>query len=138
MALTVLDAGVVIGLLNADDAHHGAANRTLIEARDRGDQIALPASAYAECLVYPAQRGEASIDLVRSFVGRLPLWIVPLDPVIAEGAARLRAAHGARLPLPGALVVATAIALDAGVLVTTDHGWPRRSSLGLRGRLIAI
>lgn len=135
MGLTVIDAGVAIGLLNAADTHHSAAESTLTEVRDRGDQIELPASAYAECLVGPIRSGEASIDAVRAFVSQLPLWIVPLDTSIAEAAARLRAVHGARLHLTDVLVIATAIVLEADVLLTTDRGWPRRSIFGLRAQL---
>lgn len=45
MGLTVVDAGVLIGLLDQHDAHHDAAKRALDEARDRVDTIVVPASA---------------------------------------------------------------------------------------------
>ena len=52
-------------------------------------------------------------------------------------AAQLRARHPA-LKLPDALVVATAVTLDADHLVTTDRKWPSRSRLGLRAIITKI
>ena len=68
MDLTVLDAGVVIAILDAADGHHLGAT--------------------------------------------------------AAVAAELRSRNGNRLRLPDALVVATAIVLGAGRVVTTDGRWP--------------
>jgi predicted nucleic acid-binding protein len=138
VGLTVLDAGVVIGFLDGADPHHERARAALGDAGQRGDSLLLPVSAFAECLVGPARRGDAAITAVREFVARLPITIVPLDAAIAEAAARLRARHGGRLRLPDALVVATALVLDADRLLTTDRRWPRRASLGLRGQLLQV
>ena len=135
MGLTVIDAGVMIGFLDATDAHHGAARRSLAAASEQVEVVALPASAFAECLVAPARRGEDAVQAVRSFVDRFPINVVPLDDEMAEAAARLRARLGGRLRLPDALVVATAQVLEADTLVTTDRRWPRRRSLRFSGRL---
>ena len=48
----------------------------------------------------------------------------PASRIIAHGAAVLRAEHGRSLRLPDALVLATAHALMASVVLTTDGGWP--------------
>lgn len=138
MGVTVLDAGVLIGFLDAADLHHDAAMDALAAARDGGQRVVMPASAFAESLVGPARRGKVAVDGVRQFVKRLPMDVIPLDEPIALAAAELRARHGGRLKLPDALVVATAHVLDAGVLVTTDKDWPARSKLGLRARLIRL
>ena len=138
MGLTVVDAGVLIGLLDADDAHHDAARLALRAAAERGDSLVLPASALAECLVSPARRGDDAVATVRSFVARYPIDVAPLDATIAEAAARLRARHAPRLRLPDALVIATAVVLDADVLLTTDRGWPGRGALGLRGEVAVV
>ena len=47
MGVTVLDAGVLIGFLDANDTHHAAAHQAFADARDRGDSIMMPASAFA-------------------------------------------------------------------------------------------
>ncbi|MGH9212437.1 MAG: type II toxin-antitoxin system VapC family toxin [Acidimicrobiales bacterium] len=138
MGVTVLDAGVLIGFLDATDLHHQAAKKALATTRDNGDRIALPASAFAESLVGPARRGKEAVGEVQQFVKRLPIDVIPLDESIALEAAELRARHGGQLKLPDALVVATAHVLDADVLVTTDKDWPSRTKLRLRAKLIQL
>lgn len=124
MGLTVLDAGVVIALLDAADAHHTAAVASVRVARDRGDLLVLPASAYAECLVSPHRRGPDAVAVVDRFLDALPARVEPADRSIAAAAAALRATHGTALRLPDGLVIATALVLGADRILTTDTGWP--------------
>lgn len=124
MGLTVLDAGVVIALLDAADAHHAAAVASVRIALDRGDVLVLPASAYAECLVSPHRRGLGAVAVVDRFLDALPARVEPADRSIAASAAALRATHGTALRLPDALVIATALVLGADRILTTDAGWP--------------
>jgi len=124
VGLTVLDAGVVIAILDASDAHHAAAAEAVTRARERGATLLLPSSAYAECLVLPHRRGPEAVALVDSFVDALPARVEPASRAIAGAAAELRARHTGALRLPDALVVATAIVLGADLLLTTDAGWP--------------
>jgi predicted nucleic acid-binding protein len=138
MGLTIVDAGVLIGLLDADDAHHETARRAFADAQTRGDRIAIPASAFAETLVAPSRTGDAAVMTVRNFADRMPLTIIPLDSQIALVAARLRAKHGAKLKLPDALIIATAIHVAADTLLTTDRHWPAKKTLGFRGQLIKV
>jgi predicted nucleic acid-binding protein len=138
VGLTVLDAGVLIGFLDAEDLHHKSAHRALAEAQQRRDRIALPASALAESLVAPARRGPQDLATAQEFIQRLPIEIAELTESIATAAAVLRARHRQRLKLPDALVVATAQVLDADVLVTSDREWPTRRVLGLRARLVEL
>jgi predicted nucleic acid-binding protein len=123
VAIVVLDASVVIALLDARDAHHAAAVTAIGQARR--EDLVLPASAYAEVLVDPWRRGQDAVAVVRRFVTDLGIRIEPLRADVAERAARLRADH-ATLRLPDALVLATADALAATVL-TCDRAWPRVS-----------
>ena len=51
----------------------------------------------------------------------VPVDTVLLDEEVAVETATLRASLGARLRLPDAMVIATAIILDADRLVTTDR-----------------
>jgi predicted nucleic acid-binding protein len=124
VGLTVLDAGVVIAILDSSDVHHHAAAEALTIARKRGDALLLPASAYAECLVSPYRRGRDAVAVVDSFVDALPARIEPAGREIASTAAELRAHHAGALRLPDALVVATAVVLGADRVITTDSGWP--------------
>jgi predicted nucleic acid-binding protein len=138
MGLTVLDAGVLIGFLDANDAHHRTAHEELTAARARGDTIAIPASALAESLVGPSRKGAGAVETVEAFLHRLPVQVAALDHAIAVEAAGLCARHGGRLKLPDALVVATAHVLDADVLVTTDRDWPSPAALGLTAALVVL
>ncbi len=124
MGLTVLDAGVVIALLDAADAHHAAAVASLRIARDRGDVLVLPASAYAECLISPHRRGPDAVAVVDRFLDALPARVEPADRSIAAAASALRATHGTALRLSDALVIATALVLGADRILTTDAAWP--------------
>lgn len=124
MGLTVLDAGVVIAILDASDVHHAAAAQAVTVARERGDTLVLPASAFAECLVAPHRRGTEAVAVVDSFVDALPARVEPASRVIANVAAELRARHASALRLPDALVVATALVVGADRVITTDAGWP--------------
>jgi len=131
--LTVLDAGVVIAVLDAHDAHHAAAREAVAAARERGDRLLLPASAYAETLVAPMRDSAAGGESVDGFLDALPAAVEPATREIASRAAALRAVHGNRLRLPDALVVATAIVLGANRVVTTDGRWP---DVGIRVEVI--
>lgn len=124
MALTVLDAGVVIGILDDTDVHHAAARAAVQSALARGDALAIPASAYAECLVGPARVGKPALQAVDAFLTDLVADVEPITRQLAAKAAQLRARHGARLRLPDALVLATAQHLKADRVLTTDAGWP--------------
>ncbi len=137
MELTVIDAGVLIGFLDESDVHHEAATKELESARRRGE-IAIPASALAESMVAPARNSDPSLEAVREFIERLPVGVAKLDAEVAIIAAQIRARHGQRLKLPDALVVATAINLEANVLVTTDRGWPSNATLGFDGIIVTI
>ena len=124
MALTILDAGIIIAILDSGDAHHAAAREALMRARSRGEELAIPASAYAEVLVGPFRQGVNAVAKVDEFLAALPARVEPATREIAATAARLRAQHGTKLRLPDALIVATAVELGATLLLTTDAGWP--------------
>ena len=137
MGLSVFDAGVVIAGLDASDAHHAAATRAFEAARDRRDAFVVPASAYAEILVRPAARGEATVARLDAALDALPAAVADATRDIARRAATLRARH-ASLRLPDALVIATAVELDADHLLTTDRRWKTLRGLDLRGRLTVV
>ena len=123
MGLTHLDGGVLVGFLDANDAHHESSRSVLAEAVRDSDQLSIAASALAECLVGPARRSRSTVETVLQVISDLPVAVIDLDPEIATEAAFLRARHGS-LRVPDALVIATATILGAERLVTTDGRWP--------------
>ncbi|MBA3795872.1 MAG: PIN domain-containing protein [Candidatus Limnocylindrales bacterium] len=115
MAVIVLDAGVLIGYLDRDDSHHARSVTVMNESA--GEELHLPASAYAEVMVGAYRAGLA--DGVRERIDELELLIDPVDRAMADAAARLRATHRS-LRLPDALLLATAQQVD-GEVITTDR-----------------
>ena len=73
MGLIHVDAGVVIGLLDANDAHHEAATGALADVARSGDRLAMAASAFAECLVGPSRHGDRAVDTAVGLFQRLPI-----------------------------------------------------------------
>jgi predicted nucleic acid-binding protein len=124
VGLTVLDASVLIGVLDAEDVHHAAARDALTARLARGDALIVPATAYAEALVGPIRRGPEAAATVDAFIEALPARVEPATAGIARLAAGIRAEHGGRLRLPDAFVIATALELGADQIVTADRRWP--------------
>ena len=133
MGLIVLDAGVLIGVLDRSDVHHIPATEALRVAEQNLDQLALPASALAEILVGPSRHGPDAVASVDGLLVTLTVDLVVIDQVIAREAAVLRAKTSLRLP--DALVVATAIVLRADGLLSTNGRWPTAVADRFRGKI---
>lgn len=117
MGALILDASVLIGLLDTADAHH-ARSINDVEAADRaGQQLLVPASAYSEALVAFARAQR--IGDAREAVTAMGITVTALTAAVAEQAAELRARHE-RLRLPDAIVLATARELG-GELLSYDR-----------------
>lgn len=123
MGPVVLDANILIALVDPKDAHHDTVRAALEEARSDDTSFLLPVSAYSELLVGPSKKGEDAVRTIDGLVDELTR-LVPISRAIGREAARLRAKHGRRLRLPDALIVATAVVEEASVL-TTDAEWPQ-------------
>ena len=88
MGALILDASVLIGLLDSADAHHQRAVDDVERADQAGRRLFAPASAFAEALVGFARAGrtrEAS-----DAVAAMGITVAPLTATMAEGAALLR------------------------------------------------
>jgi predicted nucleic acid-binding protein len=117
----ILDASVLIGLLDTADAHHAKAIQDTETADQAGHPLLVPASAYSEALVAFA-RANRTKD-AREAITAMGLTITPLTATIAERAAELRARHE-RLRLPDAIVLASAYELN-GELLSYDRSLAR-------------
>lgn len=133
MALVVLDASVIIGFLDPEDALHAACVGALADRQ--GDELAAPASVYAEILVGPYRSGAAAVSEVDAFLSDFAVRIDPVTAAIAHLGAQMRSKRPA-LRLPDALVLAYGETIDADSVLTGDGSWARvsRRVTVVRGR----
>jgi predicted nucleic acid-binding protein len=113
----ILDASVLIGLLDTADAHHARSINDVEDADKSGRQLLVPASAYSEILAAFARARR--IGDAREAIAAMGITVTPLTATLAEQAAELRARHE-RLRLPDAIVLATARELG-GELLSYDR-----------------
>ncbi len=118
MGALILDASVLIGLLDRADAHHKQAVDEVDAADRAGAQLRVPASAYSEALVPFARAGRT--DDARQAIAAMGITVVAMSQPIVERAVELRAKHD-RLRLPDAIVLATAREIDAQLLTYDDR-----------------
>ena len=107
MAVVVFDADVLIGFLNADDAHHADAVAYVRESLAPGTRRMISAVNYSEILIGPIKAGKEARDHVDAMLGHFSIEIIIVDCAFARRAAAVRARTGLRLP--DAYALATAI-----------------------------
>lgn len=113
MGSLIIDASVLIALLDRADPHYAQAVADVEAADQGGDDLVAPASAYSEALVAFAR--ESRVDDAREAIVAMGIAVAPLDARTAERAAALRARHD-RLRLPDAMVLATSQQLRGRML----------------------
>ncbi len=91
--MIVLDASLLIALLDADDAHHATA-RFMLEAD--ADALAISTLSLAEVAVGPARADR--LRAVQEAVAQLDLLVLPIVADAWEALAQLRAGTGLRMP----------------------------------------
>lgn len=94
----------------------------LIEAAaDKGThELMSSVLAFSECAVKPYRDGNwPALDQVKLMFQMPNLTIYPMDGVVAEEAARLRALYNCKMP--DAIIVATAIIHNADIFLTNDR-----------------
>ena len=116
-----LDSSCLISYLN-DSELTSAVSRSIVDgliATGRCEAIVSTVSV-AELLHLPIRSGPDAIRLVTSLLDSLEnLQVRNADFLVAAEAARIRADTG--IPLPDALVIATAVLTSSQVLVTNDR-----------------
>jgi predicted nucleic acid-binding protein len=125
MGAVILHASVLIALVDAADTHHVAAREAIESARADGARLIVPVVAYAEFMVRPFLEDPPQIERRDGIIEAIPATVEPATREIGREAASLRAAHGRRMALPDAMIVATAVVLGADSIITADAGWPR-------------
>jgi len=75
---------------------------------------------FAECAVLPYKKGNwDALDQVKLMFQMPHLIVYPMDEVVAEEAARLRAVYNFKMP--DAIIAATAIVAGADIFLTNDY-----------------
>jgi predicted nucleic acid-binding protein len=101
----VVDAGVLIGALDASDAHHAVARSLFTVCRERGEAVSVSIVNLSEVLVAPAADRQ-SLRRARAAISALAVEIQQPTETVGVDAARLRQAHP--ISLPDAYCLATA------------------------------
>ena len=115
--LSVLDASVLIALLDEKDVGRPVARSAVVESK-RDHDLLIPVTAFSESIVAPyrrsrrdGQRAEAALAALGS--------LVEVTRAIASQAAQLRATR--QIKLPDALILATAMQVAATQILTLDR-----------------
>jgi len=124
MGSVVVDASVILGVLDPEDSHHASATRALKKARAAGDDIILPASALAEVLVGASRLGADAVRTTEAFVDTIVDQVHSIDRSVARSAAGYRSGHNA-LRLPDAFVLAVGATINADAILTADTRWAK-------------
>ena len=109
--MIVLDANVLIALLDPSDTHHAAADNLI--RRHAGSPLLVSPVTLAEFLVGPLRTGADGAERARTAIDRLQVQQVPLDPDTPLALARLRV--DSRLPMPDCCVLQAARQVNGAV-----------------------
>ena len=127
----LVDTSVVLAYLaGGEKATHLAVQLFDAFVATGRNTAALSAVTVAEILVRPFGRGPAAVATAEGFLrhfGDLRLIDVTYD--VAREGARIRAETD--LPMPDALIVASASVAEIEVLITNDHDWSSRLAQAL-------
>lgn len=118
----VLDATVVVGVLDPNDVLHRPSTEAVSEARAEGADFVIPATVLAEVLVGIARTDEGALDLRRRQLISAFGEPYPIDADVATAAAA-RCAQMRALRLSDALVLGVADVVEASAILTLDTTW---------------
>jgi predicted nucleic acid-binding protein len=131
VALTLVDSGVLIGLLDSSDAYHDACKQAFVEFSESRQAIAMSTISLTEILVHPMRKSVEATRKTLSALEKLAITFVDVTPAIAQSAAKLRAKH-AQLRTPAALIISTAQHGGVERLFTTDSRLMKFAPRGVR------
>lgn len=117
--LSVLDSSVLIALLDERDVGRPVA-RAAVDASKRDHDTVIPITAFSESIVAPYRRGHQDGQRAEAALAALGN-LVDVTRDIGSRAAQLRATR--QIKLPDALILATALQLDADQILTLDRRW---------------
>jgi predicted nucleic acid-binding protein len=117
--LSVLDASVLIALLDEKDAGRPVA-RVAVDESKRDHDLLIPVTAFSESIVAPYRRSRRDGQRAEAALAALGN-LVDVTRDIASRAAQLRATR--QIKLPDALILATAMQVAADQILTLDRRW---------------
>jgi predicted nucleic acid-binding protein len=122
----LVDTSVVLAYIGGREATSDLARQLFDGFAATGrNPTAVSAVTAAELLVRPFRRGSSAVATVEGFLRHFgDLRLVEVTYAVAREAARIRAATD--LPMPDALIVASASVTDTDFLVTNDRAWSSR------------
>jgi predicted nucleic acid-binding protein len=125
-ASLLIDSSVVLAYLAGDESTSPQATELFDSLVATGrNPAALSMVTVGEILVRPLRRGPAAVAVAEGFLRHFAdMRLIDVSYGIAREAARLRALTD--LPMPDALIVSSALTIDADVLVTNDRTWRPR------------
>ena len=129
-ASLLIDSSVVLAYLSGGEAGSTPAEELFDSFVATGrNPASLSMVTVAEILVRPFRRGPTAVATAEGFLQHFAdLRLVAVSYDVAREGARLRASTG--LPMPDALIVASAVIAGARLLVTNDRTWrPRLSEI---------
>lgn len=118
MGSVVLDTSVVIAWFDPADAHHREVRLRLDQLRADGIGLTISTVSYAELRSSRNQLQRQRAEELADALGERA--VIPVDRVVAERAGEIRS-HKPSVRLPDALIAATAYAVGADTLLTTDR-----------------
>ena len=117
--LSVLDASVLIALLDEKDAGRPVARAAVNESK-RDHDLLIPVTAFSESIMAPYRRSRRDGQRAEAALASLGT-LVEVTRDIASRAAQVRATR--QIKLPDALILATAMQLAAEQILTLDRRW---------------
>ena len=117
--VSVLDASVLIALLDEKDAGRPVARAAVDESKCNHDLL-IPVTAFSESIVAPYRRSRRDGERAEAALAALGR-LVDVTREIASQAAQLRATR--QVKLPDALILATAMQVAADQILTLDRRW---------------
>jgi predicted nucleic acid-binding protein len=124
-ATVLLDTSAVLAYLSGSEPASSTAASIIDGFVAIGrNQAVVSAITVTEALIRPMRAGSPSaVRLVEDFLLRFPnLRVEPVTVAVAREAARVRAMTAA--PTPDSLILASAVAASATIVVANDRSWP--------------
>lgn len=122
-ARVLLDSTTLIAYLDGGESVSAASALVIDEfVRNGRNPAVISMVAVAEVLVKPAQRSLPGFRHAVDFLSAFPNFTLqPIDLPVAQEAASVRA--NGNLKMPDALIVATGVVTQVGLLVCNDERW---------------